>query len=320
MPIPTINLIQPAVGHTAGRNVVRIGGSNFRLPQVPPPNYVPGTTTDFHRTVAVTFGGVAADDVRVLDSGLLTCRPPPSGPSVVDVVVMNLDDDLNPISGESATAILAYTFSRPRIDAEVNQDLTRISRQLIVLFQQQVIQNVMILTDTDFDPETGDASNYVDPAKVPQIVLFGPTLLENRLYYTSNEYQEDDSLSPIIKIRREPIVHDVGFTILGVTDNLGQTINLMAAVERFFHKTKWVVIPKVAGGSNTVQFELDIAQPGGSMKLNPGTSRHNLRSFSGSCLIRGFQTDDAPEFVDDLVVMEDTAVGEINLETTTRLE
>lgn len=314
MPIPTVNLIQQTFGHTGGKTLVRIGGTNFRLPTTPPPGYVLGSGGTFLRSVSVTFGGVPATDVRVIKEELLTCLTPSHDPGAVDVVVQNLDDNGIAIGGETVTIVGGYSFRRPRTDKLADQDLTRVVAEVINQFKRQVIDNVAITTDTDFDPVTGDSSNYIEPANLPQIVLIGPRLKENR-FYSENELPEDSTWDPVIKVRREAKTHDLTFDIMGVTDNLDQMLNLMVIVERMFHKTKFITIPKNVGSTDTVDFELDIATDG-NMQNNMKANRSNVHTFQGTFLVRGVTSDDLFGFQDDLVIREDALIDTIIVESS----
>ena len=70
-PNPTVTGISPATGSSTGRTSVLITGTNFLT------NFV----------TAVTFGGVAATDIGVLNSTTLSCTAPAGTAGPVDVVV-----------------------------------------------------------------------------------------------------------------------------------------------------------------------------------------------------------------------------------------
>lgn len=87
--IMTVNAtsLTPPYGDVAGGTVVTIIGSAFGA----------GTT--------VTFGGIVASSISVDSSTQMTCTTPPGTEGVVDVVVRQP-------SGDSATLVKAYTYSR----------------------------------------------------------------------------------------------------------------------------------------------------------------------------------------------------------------
>lgn len=69
LPPPTVTLVAPACGSTNGGNSVTITGTNFS------------------EVTGVTFGGVAATDVMVVNGSSITATVPPGGQGPVSVVV-----------------------------------------------------------------------------------------------------------------------------------------------------------------------------------------------------------------------------------------
>ncbi|MFH1531391.1 MAG: IPT/TIG domain-containing protein [Pseudomonadota bacterium] len=90
---PTISSISPGVGPVAGGTPVAIWGANLS------------------GDAAVTFGGVDALGVQLVQEGLLLVTSPP-GTGVVDVAVTNPD-------GQTATAVGAFEFIAPIVAAPV---------------------------------------------------------------------------------------------------------------------------------------------------------------------------------------------------------
>ncbi len=83
--MPQVGSIQPNSGPTAGGTPVIINGAGF----------LPGAS--------VTFGGVAATNVNVINDTMITCTTPAGVSGPVDVVVTNPD-------GQADTAAAAFTF------------------------------------------------------------------------------------------------------------------------------------------------------------------------------------------------------------------
>lgn len=81
MTAPTISTISPTEGHTGGRTLVEITGTNFRLPTAPPAT---GMTSDPASSVRVKFGTVAASGVAVFSSTLLSCLTPETDERVIE--------------------------------------------------------------------------------------------------------------------------------------------------------------------------------------------------------------------------------------------
>lgn len=73
MATPTIASVTPAEGHTGGRTLVEIVGTNFRLPTAPAPT---GPTSAPPPSVRVKFGTAEASNVAVFSSSLLSCLTP----------------------------------------------------------------------------------------------------------------------------------------------------------------------------------------------------------------------------------------------------
>jgi hypothetical protein len=118
--------------------------------------------------------------VGVVADGRLTFLTPANDAGLVDVVVRNLDDDGVPIVGEEAVRSGAFTYAQPRLTAE--SDLTRLVRTLLRELKRQVLDNVVLTVQTDFDAETGDELHLAQFAALPGLVLVGPELVEDRCY------------------------------------------------------------------------------------------------------------------------------------------
>lgn len=80
MAVPTITSISPNVGHTGGRTLIALAGTNFRLPTAPAPT---GPTTPPPPSVRVLVGGQAAEGVLVESATLLYCLTPENDEVVV---------------------------------------------------------------------------------------------------------------------------------------------------------------------------------------------------------------------------------------------
>src|SRR3990167_10850073 len=115
MALPTFSSITPNTGHAGGREMVRISGTNFRLPAT-----VPHTLP----TVRVRFNGEDALRVDAVDVHLLEVLTPQyRGADLtlppVDLEITNLDDNGVAIPGETLTVADAFTYTRlgPRAPA-----------------------------------------------------------------------------------------------------------------------------------------------------------------------------------------------------------
>jgi hypothetical protein len=290
---PTITNIYPATGHTGGTTMVRILGGGFA------PNPDPAVTAydDLPEgsLMTVSFGGVPSPYVAVVNSGLLYARAPVSplsdktgsGAGPVDVVIQNLDSNLEPIVGETATVVAGFAYEDAKLTGK--SDLVRLIHALVIEMQRQVIRNVSLHTHTDFDSETGDLHNTVDVAKLPAIVLIGPQLrkpmgsyIDNTRVYVSGPEAVQTSLQP-------PYTRDLVFEYLGAGDTDILVLNLESILINFFKKTQYIEID--ADGSDPsqgkVRFEL-VLDDDGAPNINHASNASNVRSFGGRFLIRGF--------------------------------
>jgi len=306
MAAPTITSMVPATGPAGGRTLVELQGSGFRLPLAPPPT---GPTAPPRPTVHVLVGGRAADDVRVIDATRLTFLSPLGDPGPADVAVQNVDDAGQPIPGEEATRAGGFAYVQPKLALEA--DLTRLVRTLLRELKRQVHPNVSLTVQTDFDAETGDELHLTELAKLPGLVLVGPELSENR-FYSLNKSPEHPLGADGFSRLRVPYTVDLGFTLVGVSDHTTELLNLMAAMELFFHRNKFLELDRDPANPTTgqVRYELDLT-PGGDLKVSSQPNESNVRSFSGAFVVRGFDLEDLAGVPADSVIERGALVTEV---------
>ncbi len=298
MAVPLIVSVTPAVGPTGGRNLVRLKTNDARLPPDPPATGFVGGT--FLRTVRVEFGGIEATDVRVFSQGSVTCLAPIHDPGVFDIVLTNLDDDGDPIAGEVATKVDAYTFRRPNLTAQ--DDLTRLVREFIQQLKRQVIDEVSLTVHTDFDDSAADFLNIARIAKLPALVLIGPDITENR-FFSTNAKQEIELPDGTVEIRRSPYTVDLLFECVGIAELDVQKLNLMAAFTKFINRNKFIEMDRDPADPSLgkVKYEMDFTEEGGEPSSTDRLNDSNVRSFTGNIIIRGFDLEDLAGVSDDLV-------------------
>lgn len=298
MAIPTITSITPSAGLTSGRGFVTVVGTDMRLPPAPPPS---GPTSGvLPRTVDVLFGGILATLVRVrvdpanpTNGTILTCLTPPHASGAVEVVLRNLDVDGLPIATEEVTAQAGFTFQRT--DLTVESDLTRLVRTVLRAIKDQVLENLSLTVHTDYDDTTGDGLHIAAVSKLPALILVGPELDENR-FYSINELPVDgggDAVALPFTQRRVPYTVDLGFDLIGVSEHTVELLNLMRACTTFVHKNKTIEMDRDASDPSLgrVAYELEFA-PGGQLKTQNRPNQSNVRHFSGSLVVRGFDLDE----------------------------
>ncbi len=305
----------PVEGPTGGRSLVEIYGDGFRLPPAAAPDGPSGPTqaglvvAPSPKTVSVTFGGAEALEVLVIRSNLLhvinpisplIAAAPTFGAGAVDVVITNLDDNGDPIGGETVTVVDGWTYRRPKLDAATESDLVRMVRAFVREWKRQVLPEVVFTSHTDFDADISTA--FVDIAEMPAIVLNLNGLPENR-FYSCNEGPEITVSAERVEKHRKPRTVDLNFEVIGISDNPMEILNLMAAATDFMERNPRIRLDREAGnpGAGTVEFELDY-QPGASFDLGNRPSSSNIHFFSGSILIRGFSFEGLAAFPGDSIV------------------
>ncbi len=310
MAVPLIVSIVPATGPTGGRSLVEIRANNLRTaPDAPSTGLTDGI---LQQTVEVLFGTEPATAVKVYSQGRLTCLAPGNDPGATDVTVSNLDDLGVVIPGETVTRTDGYEYQRP--DLLVESDFTRLIRTLIRQLKREIVAEVSLTTHTDFDDETEDALNIVGIASLPGLILIGPEVVENR-FFSTNQREEIDNGDGTFSIRRVPYTVDVQFEIVGVADRTTQMANLLAATIQFMNRHKTFSMDRDPDDLNAGQiaYEMDFASPGGEPSTTSRLNNSNVRSFSGTLVIRGFNIEDLAGVTNDMLIGESTEVGETGI-------
>lgn len=291
MATPTFSSVSPAIGHTAGRVVVEVLGSNFQLPMIPSSGPVPGPVPT---TVRVLFGDVPAEKVEVVTSGRLFVTTPIHDPGAFALTIANVDEDGDVIPGESVvSADGVYSFVLPTLTGEsANQsDLQRLVRAFVLELRRQVLPGVMISENTDYDPETGTEISVIDVPSFPHIVLIGPQLKQNRFYSKNEPPDAEDGAGGFVE-RKVPITVDVEFGIVGVSNRQMEMLNLMHVTTNFFRDNTEFRLNRSASdpsfGYN--EYELDLTADGSFSSSGKGNNS-NVHSFTGRCVIRGFDIE-----------------------------
>jgi hypothetical protein len=272
--IPTLNTVAPTSGPTSGGDLVRLDGLEFGVrPQI-------------------LIGGRLADIVSLGHTGRLTVaelRTPAHEAGTVDVELLNLDLSGQPIPGERAVLPLAYRFERPAIVREA--DLTRVIRQLLRELKRQVVANVSTSVSVDYD-DSADGQSVIAMAKLPSLVLTGPTLRQNR-FYSANEPHFDVVGTPmgLQAVRRKPpLTVDLVFGLTVASSRTAELFNLMGSVATFLNRNRWLELPRdpSAPTRGTVRWELEAD---GDFRTQLA-SREDLRVFTCGFVVRGFDVDE----------------------------
>jgi hypothetical protein len=275
MAVPTLTSLSPTAGPSSGGDVVRLVGVGFAA------------------SVRVRFGGADAAVLAVRQeagASLADVRTPPHEAGTVDVELTNLDVAGVPVGGETAVLALAYRFARATVAREA--DLTRAVRQLLRELKRQVVANVSATVSVDYDDTVLDGLNVIAMAKVPSLVLSGPTLRPNR-FYSANVPHEDvvpGSSGPELVRRKPPYTVDLVFTLTAASERTAELFNLMAAVATFLNRNRWLELPRdpADAASGVVRWELDAD---GEFRTQL-VGKDDVRAFTCGFVVRGFDVDE----------------------------
>jgi len=245
--------------------------------------------------------------VLTLDPAVtLAAEGPTSGVSVVsyaygegrvDITIRNLDDLGDPIVGEEVVVPDAYLYERVQLATQ--SCLVHVVRSLIREVRRQVIANVSLTTHTDWDGESEDLLQLVNLAEVPGIALLGPDLPENRFYSvngTVEQVQSDDT----VLLRNAPHTVDLEFDVLLVTDSKIELLNLSALWTQFMHRNPYLTVARDPDdpSKGRVRYEFDVTT-GGDLLAGKAPNNSNLRTATGSVVVRGFDLEDLAGFTDE---------------------
>jgi len=246
----------------------------------------------------VTFGGAEAANVEVVSETLAYCLTPDGDPdgAPVAVAVQNLGSDGAPVAGESASLASAYRYVRPDLDVE--GELARVVRALILTLRRGVHPNVVFTTSVDYAEDgTGDQINYAAVQKTPALILANLDVPEDRVR---------SCMEPVRVIlpggrfaeRRPPLVCDVTLTLVGVVDGDGAPIrilNLMQATRGLFQKRNKLRVDRDAEDPSEgfVEYDVFFSFAGGVAVTHPGENA-DVESFAGLVRVEGVWLEDVP--------------------------
>lgn len=306
MAVPTIASCSPSVIYTGGQ-FVTLTGTNFRVPPFPGPSTAPLPPPA--PSVSVTIGGVPATAVAVYSATSLSCVAAAHDEGAVSIVVQNLDSAGAPIAGETATASGLLTYKRAALTDE--SDFTRLTRALLRELKRQVVDNVVLTVATDYDSTPGgSAFNIAEFASLPALVVNGPISIDDDRPY-------DDILRPIQATgptswerRRTFKTVDVSYRVVGLDDKMVRAHNLLTLVLQFFHLNTTLRLDRDPADLSKGHVDYELTTSGDfSFTTQPNTS--DLRSFSGTVIIRGFQIEDIAGFPTQMVRERGTQADDI---------
>lgn len=292
--------------------MVTITGTGFQTPY-PPPTLSTNVLPAPFPTVAVTVAGRAAKQVVVRSATTLTCIVQSLNPSTaVSVTLQNLDDEGEAISGEVVT--VTNRLQARRADLAVETDLTRLERTLIVELKRQVIENVLKTAAVDYDGTPGGVFDVPDVAQLPALAIQGPQIVDNRFY------DLDLGLTVVsgsdFTRRRTFKTVNLTYRFVAMDNKQVRNMNLMTLVLQFLQNNPFIEMNRDDAdlSKGTVLYEL--AQVG-EFTTFVGSSSSDIRGFSGSLVIRGFQLEDVAGFVEQTVAERGRTVDTVTAEPPT---
>lgn len=194
-------------------------------------------------------------------------------------------DELEPLDEEGILVPGAYTFVRP--DLGVESYIATAIRALLRGLKREVLSNVSFATHTDYDANTGDRVNTTFLAELPALVLTNLRLPENRDEARNVSEELEGATVERFVVRAPDDVVDVRFTLVGVTDDTVELLNLLAATKRYFDKHGELRVTRSDGC--VLLHDLDF-EVGSEVSVQPASD--NVQSFSGEVVVKSVPVGD----------------------------
>jgi len=296
MAVPTITSVTPSSGPTRGKNMVRIEGTNFRLPDpIPATGYI---GTDQEKTVSVQFQGQESPWAYAATDELILARVPVYEgpydvpfPAGLDVRVANLDASGVEIPVENVTLVDGYEVDRPSLAAE--SYLQRTVREVIRLFRRHVLQNTHHTTSRDFS--LAPATQETIRAQGPLVQLGGPRLILNRFHSIEREEPEADPLGGVngMMRRKPPVTVDVDFLVTAWANSVFHMEGLVQALLLFQRDIKLVKVPRdpTDPAAGTKDYEIRMAWDA-YPEVNSDPTTDDLMYAATTFFVRGVHLDE----------------------------
>jgi len=263
----TVTSVTPPTGLTGGREFVLIQGTDFNI----------SVDVDGHSRMEVYFGTELATRVRVRSATELDCLTPIHDPGSYDVKVKDLDAVVEDV------LVDGFDFGRPVIgDQAVKSDIVYVIDTLVTEMKRQIIEEIIVGTSVDYDPDTDEGFHIVGLSKVPAIVLDGP-----RIYSSGGPFhrtgEQIEEVSP--GIGRKIIAQDIcnfEFTLSGVDDHKIRLLNLLREVISFFRRNEILRIRRDPLDPNSILEEIEMHPPMPEQwRVLSSGNKSSLKIFSG---------------------------------------
>lgn len=295
MAVPTITAVSPSSGHTVGLDVVRITGTDFRLPPAMV-GYDPG---DAQQTIKVTFGGVDSTEAHAITATSGYAKVPSwTGPATaetpyaVDVVVSNLDNNGDEIAGETDTLSDGYSYVRTTLTTQVI--VMRVTTTLVQYLRRFVHPNTVLTTSSMYDDSTADDTDRIKQAGIPMVKVTGPVETEDKRMTQHSVEEEDDPDISGEFITKHPVKSvDLDYNIQVFSDDrhVGSVYTLANAVTDCINKMGYLTVAVDPDDSTQGNYNFPW-----SITVDPdydtGDDLDGLRKATISCEIREVPKDD----------------------------
>jgi hypothetical protein len=151
---------------------------------------------------------------------------------VVAVVVQNIDDDGNVIS--AATIEEAYEFVRPQLGTkEVRGAWVRISDAFVEHWKNIFSENVRFNPSVDYDADTGELSEFVEFAELPGLAITRVSFPDSVMEPEGGPALQEATAEVLLE-KRPPMASDWMFTLILVSNNMGELLNVCEVVKTCF--------------------------------------------------------------------------------------
>ena len=297
MPVPTITAVAPAVGPTCGGNYIELTGTNFQLPV---PVLVPGQiTAEPPPSFRLTIGGteVAWKNVMAFSDTRVGVKVPPSAimprsadTLPVDITLEHLDTLGVAIPGESVTVAAAYTYERFDISGQNTGALVSLINSLGQRLSTDVVRNTAFSSHPDWDRDT--TSTYVDAARLPALLISGPSMQRDALYDDGDAYVYSGILPDPTEFfeQRSARGYTLQFEITGLAANTIVAANMMELFHQWVERVDTITYTDLIG--DEVSLDLRYASGGEPSIDEPTQAERNsgITSWSTQIVLRGFQS------------------------------
>lgn len=294
MAVPTFVSITPSSGKTKGTNLVKIEGTNFRVPTIEPSGEVNGAE---QFTVKVEFEGVESEWAASASDTIIYARVPEytggwdTIPATLDVRIANLDDDGDEIAGENVTESDAYTVDRTSFTDQPY--LMRVTEMLIRRLKRHLMTDVGITISRDYDddPTTVDRLR----SNLPAIYVSGPDIERTGgvYHFPVNDAEENPLDTDEFVLKSPPMVVDLFFTVRGWADNPYHLYNMTQQLMLLFRDLPYldVEVDPAQPDLGSVEYPVELDWAGfPDLEAAPGFS--DLENFQARLKIIGVHIDE----------------------------